>query len=338
MASARSFSSSVVSGRALLPSSASAPMRDGAWRTISNASMPPIDAPISRSVPACSASNRGGHRRQRVEARVHVADMHRALRRQYRLLLDPHRRIAGQAGQQQRGGHGAQFARGFATPKPTGGLFTGRLRSGARASSAGERIGLLVVPFAELDAGRGRRSGACPGPEDRACRRAAGGRRDGGAARPDGARRPAARTHSALAHLLAQPRRFRAADHRQMDPARRRAHRRHRMAGADAPADRPAGQLRLRRRAAVAADLHRAGRCAPRPPADPAARVPTGWCARTCAFPKAARSNCRCRWPPPGLPRSRARRRRCSPGPPPSSRWRCRAGRRRCNKAAAICC
>ena len=100
-----------------------------------------------------------------------------------------------------------------------------------------------------------------PAGEHRACQRRAGGRARGGAARPADSHRPAARAPAPLAHLLAQPRRLRPADLAELDAARGQPGRRDRVADTAAAVDRPAGQPRLRRRVAAAADLHAAGRC-----------------------------------------------------------------------------
>jgi hypothetical protein len=57
IASRRRNTIAATSARAELPSSASAAMRCGAWRSASSATMPPIEQPISTSAPRVSASS-----------------------------------------------------------------------------------------------------------------------------------------------------------------------------------------------------------------------------------------------------------------------------------------
>ena len=150
--------------------------------------------------------------------------------------------------------------------------------------------------------------------------------------------RAAAAAHPEVAHLLAQPRRFRAADDDRL-AACRPAPRSARSNG------RRPSACRSARWSTTATKANCCCRCASprRPTPAPAASCacaprPTGWCATTCASPKARRWSCCCRWwrptprpaAPPGRPRS-SRLRRCVHS-------RCRAGPRRCSARAASCC
>ena len=196
-----------------------------------------------------------------------------------------------------------------------------------------------VVPVAVPDAGRLAGGSAGQRGPHRPCHRRAGGRAQRGAARRQPADRAAAAAHPAVAHLLAQSGRLRAADDASNGSCR--------------PAPRSArsnGRRRSGCRSArwstTATKANCCCRCASprRPTPGPAASCgcaprPTGWSAMTCAFPKAPRWSCCCRWWPPDARRGATawtaqfeRRRR---GRAPS---RCRAGRPSCSAAAASCC